>query len=123
MHRNEYRVLLNTVVNKHEVLQRKEGAATIVERTDEGIVFVWPLIPSIRVETNQAIEVRENQDYENYVIDGDWVINQPWMYFDNLDKVMDLLNQKRIPVSYVDLGWLSSIREARAVYAITSCNG
>lgn len=108
--KNEYRVLRD-VTWATNTLVEKEHDAVIIERTEDGVVFLWSLFPR---RLDDTVFLSDNQDQDDYLVDGAWLILEPWMYFDKLDAVMPLLNRQQIPLDYLDLGWLSSIREARA---------
>lgn len=109
--RNEYRVLRDvTWTTKNLVV--KENDAIIIERTEDGIIFLWSLFPR---HLDDSVAFIENQDLNDYLVDGAWLTAEPWMYFDRLDDIMPLLNRQQIPLEYLDLGWMTSIREARAM--------
>ena len=109
--RNEYRVIINATWTGDTQLTRKDNDAIILERTEEGIVYFWPLFP---LQCNAEDLVAGNQDLEDYRIDGFWATPEPWMYFTRMDDVLNVINRRKPSFNTLDLGYLQSIREARA---------
>lgn len=109
--RNEYHVITNVAWTDNAQLERSDGEAIIIEHTEDGIVFFWPLFP--RCYDYEELLVG-SQDLEDYLIDGAWIVPDPWMYFDRLENVLALINRQQLPLQTCSLGWLHSIREARA---------
>ena len=101
-------------IDDHDILLSKKGAGLILELSDDGIAHIWPMIPAFRAGRPLAQEAETNQDFSNYLFDGDWAAELPWMYFHDLDEVMTLMNRNEISVSYKELGSFPSIRAARA---------
>jgi len=56
----------------------------------------------------------QHQDLDDYLVDGAWLVPEPWMYFDRLDDIIPLVNRQCLHLNCLDLGVLHSIREARA---------
>lgn len=111
---NQYRLLENVEINEGHILLPKTGSDLILELSQEGIAHIWPLVPAFHHELSPAEESEKNQDFDNYLVDGDWAVHSPWMYFNSLDEVMAVMNGKKVPVSYRDLGSHLSIRTVRA---------
>lgn len=108
--RNEYRVIQDSTLTAN-TMAKKKNDAIIIERTEDGVIFLWPLFPKHFDDTEL---LNGHQDLDNYSVDGIWLTSEPWTYFDRLDDVMPLLNRQQLPLEYIDLGWLPSIRDARA---------
>lgn len=109
--RSEFHVISNVAWADDAQLVKKEDEAIIIERTEEGLVFFWPLFPR---RCHQDDELIGNQDLSDYLVDGAWLTEDPWMYFDRISDVLNLINRQHLPLNTFDLGWLHSIRDARA---------
>ncbi len=112
---NEYWVFENTELDANDQLKPCSHAGGIIlERSLDGIVHIWPMSPTFSALQDPAITEGATEN-EDYLIDGDWAVEEPWMYFPALSDVVALLNRQNISLSYRDLGWLPSIRTARAI--------
>lgn len=116
---HEYRVLLHIQIDAQGQLHYQNGSAIIIERSREGIVHIWPLLPIFQNDLPEAISAQSKSLHpDSYLVDGDWAVKEPWMYFNSLDEVTEQMNRQRMPITYRDLGWHPSIRSVRAMLDI-----
>lgn len=117
---NLFWLLRNVSVNENYVLVSEEGSNIIVELSEDGMCYIWPFSPTFKNLKSIEIEAQENQDIDNYLVDGDLLKDMPCGDFDDIEHVLAVLNRDAIPLSYRRLGPIKSIRGARAVaHALT----